>query len=82
MVQQLTIFDAPVQDTFEIGDEVTVVVNVPEKDVENYYYLKRYEGATGKIVKLLPLQQYEVLFSKDNRVGTFRHNDLIRGDQG
>ena len=76
MVQQLTIFDAPVQDAFEIGDEVTVVVNVPEKDVENYYYVKPYEGSQGKVVKLLPGRQYEVLFAKSNEVGIFRHEEL------
>lgn len=76
MVQQLTIFDAPTDETFAIGDEVTVVVNVPEKDVENYYYVKPYEGSQGRIVKVLPGRQYEVLFAKCNRVGIFRHEEL------
>lgn len=59
MVQQLTIFDAvPVTDTFAIGDAVEVVINVPEKDVEVYYYHKTYEGSEGRIVKVLPRQEY------------------------
>lgn len=76
MVQQLTIFDAPVQDTFSLGDMVTVVVNVEEKEVEDYYYLKTFEGMKGRIVKALPGRQYEVLFAKSNEVGIFRHEEL------
>lgn len=78
MVQQLTIFDAPVQDAFAIGDTVTVVVNVAEKDVEDYYYLKTFEGMKGRVIKVLPGLQYEVLFAKSNEVGIFRHDELMR----
>ena len=81
MVQQLTIFDAvPVKDAFAVGDTVEVVVNVEEKEVEDYYYLKSYEGAEGRVVKVFPKQQYEVLFAKSNRVGTFRHGELRRSE--
>jgi hypothetical protein len=45
MVQQLTIFDAvPMKEAFAVGDTVEIVVNVEEKDVEDYYYLKVFEG--------------------------------------
>ena len=81
MVLQLTIFDAvPVKEAFAVGDMVEVIVNVPEKDVEDYYYLKTYEGSEGRVVKVLPGLQYEVLFGKSNRVGTFRHGELRRSE--
>ncbi|WP_342538354.1 hypothetical protein MKY15_19835 [Sporosarcina sp. FSL K6-1540] len=48
MVQQLTIFDVPAI-AFELGDTVEVVVNVEEKEVEDYYYLKLYEGSKGEL---------------------------------
>ena len=44
MVQQLTIFDTLPTIAFELGDMVEVVVNVEEKDVEDYSYLKLYGG--------------------------------------
>ena len=79
MVQQLTIFDAPdTSESFAIGDTVKVVVNVSENEVEDFYYLKTYEGARGKIVKVLPGRQYEVLFLRHDRVGIFRHEELTR----
>jgi hypothetical protein len=81
MVQQLTIFDAPLQGEFAIGDEVTVVFNVQEKVVEDYYYLKTFEGMKGRIVKVLHGWQYEVLFAKSNQVGIFRQNEL-KGELG
>ena len=83
MVQQLTIFDAvPKKEAFAVGDTVEVVVNVEEKDVEDYYYLKLYEGSEGRVVKVLPIRQYEVLFAKSNQIGIFRHGELIRRKQG
>ncbi|AMQ06573.1 hypothetical protein [Sporosarcina psychrophila] len=78
MVQQLTIFDAVPKEAFAIGDAVEVVVNVEEKEVEDYYYLKLYEGSKGQIVKFLPLRQYEVLFAKSNQIRIFRHGELRR----
>ncbi|MET3657856.1 hypothetical protein [Sporosarcina psychrophila] len=81
MVQQLTIFDAvPVKEAFAVGDAVEVVVNVEEKDVEDYYYLKLYEGSEGQVVKVLPLRQYEVLFAKSNQIGIFRQSELKRSE--
>jgi len=81
MVQQLTIFDAvPVKEAFAVGDTVEVVINVPEKDVEDYYYLKTYEGSEGQVVKVLPGLQYEVLFARSNRIGIFRHGELKRSE--
>ncbi|QNK87773.1 hypothetical protein H7992_21820 [Sporosarcina sp. resist] len=82
MVQQLTIFDAVPTIAFELGDTVEVVVNVQEKEVEDYYYLKLYEGSKGQIVKFLPLRQYEVLFAKSNQIRIFRHGELERGERG
>lgn len=80
-MQQLTIFDAvPVKETFVVGDTVEVVVNVEEKEVEDYYYLKTYEGSEGRVVKVLPGLQYEVLFARSNRIGIFRHGELRRGE--
>jgi hypothetical protein len=75
---QLTIFDAlPVKRVaFAVGDTVEVVVNVEEKDVEDYYYLKSFVGVKGQIVKLISNLQYEVLFAKSNRIGIFRHVEL------
>ncbi|MFJ7933687.1 hypothetical protein [Sporosarcina sp. NPDC096371] len=78
MVQQLTIFDVPTT-TFEIGNTVEVVVNVTEKEVEDYYYLKEFQGVRGRVIKGLRGQQYEVLFAKCNRVGIFRQSELRRG---
>ena len=50
MVQQLTIFDAaPKKEAFAVGDSVEVVVNVAEKEVEDYYYLKLYAGSGGEL---------------------------------
>ena len=84
MVQQLTIFDAvPVKEAFAVGDTVEVVVNVEEKEVEDYYYLKTYEGSEGRVVrvvKVLPGQQYEVLFARNNRIGIFRQGELRRSE--
>lgn len=77
MVQQLTIFDVPTA-KFEIGSTVEVVVNVSEKEVEDYYYLKGYQGVRGQVIKALPGEQYEVLFPKCNRVGIFRQSELRR----
>ena len=79
IVQQLTIFDALPTIVFAVGDTVEVVVNVPESAVEDYYYLKTFEGAKGKVIKVLPKSQYEVLFAKDNQVGIFRKDELRRG---
>lgn len=78
MVQQLTIFDALPAIAFAIGDMVTVVANVDESRVEDYYYLKTFDGAKGKVIKVLPKLQYEVLFVRDNQVGIFRHSELRR----
>lgn len=78
MVRQLTIFDAVPTIAFELGDMVEVIVNVGEKDVEDFYYLKSYEGSKGRVVKVLSGRQYEVLFPKDNRIGIFRHDELRR----
>ncbi|QNK86303.1 hypothetical protein H7992_13605 [Sporosarcina sp. resist] len=81
MARQLTIFDAePKKVAFTVGDTVEVVVNVEEKDVEDYYYLKLYEGSKGRIVKFLPLRQYEVLFAKSNQIRIFRHGELRRSE--
>ena len=80
MVQQLTIFDAVPKEAFAIGDAVEVVVNVPEKDVEDYYYLKLYEGSKGSVVKVLPFLQYE-LFARNDRIGIFRQGELRRNEQ-
>ncbi len=53
MVQQLTIFDAaPKKEAFAVGDTVEVVVNVSEKHVEDYYYLKVFEGMPVKWIWL------------------------------
>ena len=78
MVQQLTIFDAVPTIAFELGDTVEVVVNVKEKEVEDYYYLKLYEGSKGRVVKFLPKRQYEVLFAKSNQIRIFRESELRR----
>ncbi|MBO0587604.1 MULTISPECIES: hypothetical protein [unclassified Sporosarcina] len=76
LVQQLAIFDAvPKKGVFAVGDTVFVVVNVEGKDVEDYYYLKSYEGSNGRVVKVLPGLQYEVLFAKSNRIGIFRYDE-------
>lgn len=80
MVLQLTIFDAVPTIAFELGDTVEVVVNVEEKEVEDYYYLKSYEGSGGRIVKVLSGRQYEVLFPKDNRIGIFRQGELKKSE--
>ena len=80
MVQQLTIFDAPVTDAFAVGDIVEVVVNVEEKEVEDYYYLQGYMGLKGRVVKLLSKMQYEVQYEKKERVGILRHGEL-RGSE-
>lgn len=80
MVRQLTIFDAVPTIAFELGDMVEVVVNVEEKEVEDYYYLKLYEGSKGRIVKFLPLRQYEVLFAKSNQIRIFRQSELRRSE--
>lgn len=77
MVQQLTIFDVPTRG-FQIGHDVEVVVNVTEKQVEDYYYLKEFQGVRGRVIKVLPGEQYEVLFPKCNRVGIFRQNEMRR----
>lgn len=79
MVQQLTIFDALPTIAFEVGDAVEVVADVDERQVEDYYYLKSFERAKGKVVKVLPESQYEVLFANDNQVGIFRQSELRRG---
>jgi len=80
-VQQLTIFDAvQVKEAFAVGDTVEVVVNVEEKEVEDYYYLKTYEGSEGRVVNVLLGLQYEVLFSRSNWIGIFRHGELRRGE--
>ena len=77
MVQQLTIFDAvPKKEAFDVGDTVEVVVNVEEKDVEDYYYLKVFEGMKGRIVKVLPRRQYEVLFAKSNLDNPYEKTDV------
>lgn len=60
----------PKKEAFAIGGAVEVVVNNPEKDVEDYYYLKSCEGSKGQIVKVLSGRQYEVLFPKDNRIAS------------
>lgn len=79
-MQQLSIFDAaPNREAFTVGDTVEVVVNVEEKDVEDYYYLQGYVGLRGKIVKLLSKMQYEVQYEKKERVGILRHGELERG---
>ena len=78
MVQQLTIFDALPTIAFDVGDTVEVVADVDESQVEDYYYLKSFEGAKGKVIKMLSKSQYEVLFAKDNQVGIFRHDELRR----
>ena len=44
----------PKKEAFAIGGAVEVVVNVPEKDVDNYYYFKSYEGSKCRIVKVFP----------------------------
>ena len=80
MVQQLTIFDAVPTIAFAIGDSVEVVVNVEEKEVEDYYYLKTYEGSEGRVIKVLPKRQYEVLFAKSNQIRIFRHGELRRSE--
>ncbi|MET3658360.1 hypothetical protein [Sporosarcina psychrophila] len=80
MVQQLTIFDAVPAIAFELGDMVEVVVNVEEKEIEDYYYLKLYEGSKGRIVKFLSLGQYEILFAKSNQIRIFRHEELRRSE--
>lgn len=79
MVQQLTIFDALPAVAFAVGDTVEVWCNVNQSQVEDYYYLKTFEGAKGKVIKVLPKSQYEVLFAKDNQVGIFRQGELKRG---
>ena len=76
MVQQLTIFDSLLAIAFEIDDTVEVVVNVDESEVEDYYYLKTFEGAKGKVIKVLPKSQYKVLFAKVHPVGIFRQDEL------
>ena len=78
MVQQLTIFDALPKVAFAVGDTVEVVSEVDESEIEDYYYLKSFGGAKGKVVKVLPKLQYEVLFAKDNQIGIFRQGELRR----
>ncbi|KAA0941599.1 hypothetical protein FQ087_20800 [Sporosarcina sp. ANT_H38] len=81
MVQQLTIFDAvPKEEAFGVGDTVEVVVNVEEKDVEDYYYLQDFVGLKGRVVKVIPGLQYEVQFKKKDRIGVFRHDELKRSE--
>ena len=81
-MQQLTIFDAlPKKEAFAVGDTVEVVVNVEEKDVEDYYYLQGFVGLKGRIVEVIPGLQYEVQYEKKDRVGIFRHSELIRGER-
>lgn len=79
MVQQLTIFDALPTVAFAVGDAVEVVADVDKSQVEDYYYLKAYEGAVGIVVKVLSKSQCEVLFAKDNQIGIFRQCELRRG---
>lgn len=80
-MQQLTIFDVtPVEfEAFSIGDTTEVFVNVDEEAVEDYYYLKEFEGMKGQVVKILytPNLQYELSFGDKARIGIFRHNELI-----
>jgi hypothetical protein len=77
VVQQLTIFDAVPREAFTISDTVEVVMNIEEKDVEDFYYLKSFVGMKGQIVKVIPNLQYEVLFAKSNRIGIFGHGELM-----
>jgi len=63
-----------------VGYAGEVVVNVLEKDVEDYYYLKMYEGSEGRIVKVLPSLQYEILFARSNRIGIFRQRELRKSE--
>ncbi|KAA0944096.1 hypothetical protein FQ087_18390 [Sporosarcina sp. ANT_H38] len=81
VVQQLTIFDAlPKKAAFVVGDTVEIVVNVEEKEVEDYYYLQDFVGLKGRVVKMIPGLQYEVQFKKKDRIGILRHEELKRSE--
>ena len=69
-----------VKEIFTVSDTVEIVVNVEEKDVEDYFYLKVFEGMEGRIVKVLHRRQYEVLFAKSNQIGIFRQSELKRSE--
>ena len=77
MVQQLSIFDAlPIQKEFEINDVVEVVVDPQEKDVETIFYLPKFAGMKGRIVKVIrrPSLQYEVDFN--GQLASVYHDEL------
>ncbi|HJF32804.1 MAG TPA: hypothetical protein K8V56_13660 [Sporosarcina psychrophila] len=65
---------------FDLEETVKTVVNVGEKSVEDYYYLKEFEGLQGRVVKVMhkPNLQYEVFFKNKERIGVFRHCELIK----
>ena len=81
MVQQLSIFDALQKvKEFEINDVVEVVASTNQTDVETYYYLQEFEGFRGWVIKIIrvPDLQYEVRYEKKERVGIFRHDELMK----
>lgn len=81
-LQQLSLFDVlPVEiQAFDLKETVKPIVNVSEKSVEDYYYLKEFEGLQGQVVKVMhkPDLQYEVSFKNKERVGVFRHSELTK----
>ena len=77
MVQQLSMFDAPQRvKEFEINDVVEVVVDPQEKDVETIFYLPKFAGMKGRIVKVIrrPSLQYEVDFN--GKIASVYHSEL------
>lgn len=81
MVQQLTIFDSlPKAKEFKFGDAVKVVEVKEDMDVETYYYLPKFKGKRGLIMKVIrqPLLQYEVDFN--GKMAILYHEELERLD--
>ena len=77
MVQQLTIFDVlPKVKEFEIGDVVKVVIDPTVKDVETIFYLPKFVGLEGRIVKVVrrPVLQYDVDFN--GQIAIIYHGEL------
>lgn len=77
MVQQLTIFDAlPKKKEFEVDDVVKVVIDPEEKDVETIFYLPKFVGMKGRVVKVVhrPSLQYEVDFN--GQIASVYHGEL------
>lgn len=74
---QLTIFDAlPKVREFKFGDPVKVIEINEQMDAETSYYLSKFTGKRGLIVKVIrqPSLQYHVDF--DGEIAIIYHEEL------